>query len=83
MINKMIKNIKNIETNILKIMLIGFNFSYIVFILSCLTLLMYIINPVSYIIYECGLSLLKAGIIFICTLIICGTITNNIKNGLI
>ena len=83
MINKMIKNIKNIETNILKIMFIGFNLSYIVFILSCLTLLLYIFNPVSYIIYECGLSLLKAGIIFICALIICGTITSNIKNGLI
>jgi len=80
MIKKTIINIKQIDKKILKTMLNGFKFSLSVSLISCIVLLFYILNPISNLIYECGITLFRISIIYICTFFICAYVTNKIKN---
>ncbi|MDO5555447.1 MAG: hypothetical protein Q4G09_01970 [Clostridia bacterium] len=83
MIKKIIENIKSIEKNILKIMFLGFKFSFFVYILSAVVLLFYIINPVSHIIYESGLILFKTSLTFAVSFFICAFAIDKIKKQMI
>lgn len=82
MIKEIIKNIRNIEKSILNIMFVGFRISFGIAILSSLVLLFYILNPISYIIYDCGTILFKTSLSFAVTFFICSIVTNNLKNEL-
>ena len=79
MIKKIVDCIKNIEKNILGIMFKGFNFSFIISILSIIVLLFYIFNPVSYIILESGVLLFRISLIFEACFFIFAIFINKIK----
>ncbi len=79
MINQIIKNIKNIDKDTLKIMLSGFRFSFLVCIISCMVLLTYMINPISHILYDSGIILFKTGLTFAVTFFICAFAIDKIK----
>ena len=74
MIREIISNIKNIEKNILRIMFLGFKFCFIISILSSLVLVFYILNPITYLLYECGTILFKTSLRFAVTFFICAVI---------
>ena len=76
---KRFEEFKSIEKNILKVMYKGFRVCFGIAIFSSLILLFYILNPISYIIYESGIILFKTSITFLVFVFITGIVTNNVK----
>ena len=76
---KRFEEFKSIEKNILSVMFKGFKISFGIAIFSSLVLLFYILNPISYIIYESGIILFKTSITFLVFLFITGIVTNIVK----
>ena len=83
MIKKIIDNIKNIDKNILKIMICGLNFSFIICVIACIISLYYISNPLSHILYNSGIILFKTGLTFASTFFVCAFAMDTIKKQLI
>lgn len=83
MIKKIIESVKNMEKITLKIMFSGFKFSFIIYIVSAILLLSYIINPISHIIYDSGIILFKTSITFATTFFICAIALDKIKKEII
>jgi len=83
MIKKIIDNIKSIDKNILKIMISGLKFSFIVCVISCIILFSYILNPISHILYNSGIILFKNGLTFASAFFICAFAMDKIKKQLI
>ena len=79
MIKNFIKNVNNIESDILKIMFNGLRFSLVVCIISGIFSLLYIINPISHILYDSGIILFKTGLTFAVTFFICAFAIDKIK----
>jgi len=79
MIKKVIDNIKNIDKKIKKIMITGFNFSFIICVISCIISLYYISTPISHILYNSGIILFKTGLTFASAFFVCGFAINEIK----
>lgn len=79
MIKNFITNVKNIEKDVLKIMFKGLRFSLIVCIISGIFSLLYIINPISHILYDSGIILFKTGLTFAVTFFICAFAIDKIK----
>ena len=80
-IKKIIKELKNIDKKIIKIMLNGIKFSFVFCLTACLVLTTYFenYNPNT---YNIGVSLLKSGSLFLITFVICGVAFNKIINDL-
>lgn len=76
---KRFEEFKSIEKNILKVMYKGFRVCFGITIFSSLILLFYILNPISYIIYESGIILFKTSITFLVFVFITGIVANNVK----
>lgn len=83
MIKKFIDSAKNIEKDILKIMISGFKFSFIICIISCIISVLYILNPISHILYDSGIILFKTGLTFGVVFFICAFAMDNIKKQMI
>lgn len=83
MIKKIINSVKNIEKDILKIMIYGFKFSFAVCIISCVLSVLYIINPISHILYDSGIILFKTGLTFAVMFFICAFAMDKIKKQMI
>lgn len=83
MIKKFINSAKNIEKDILKIMISGFKFSLIVCVISCIISALYILNPISHILYDSGIILFKTGLTFGVMFFICAFAMDNIKKQMI
>ncbi len=83
MVNKFIDNFKSIEKDILKIMFLGFRFSFIICIISCIISLLYILNPISHIIYDSSIILFKTGLTFSVMFFICAFAIDKIKKQII
>lgn len=83
MIKKFIDSTKNIEKDILKIMISGFKFSLIVCVISCIISALYILNPISHILYDSGIILFKTGLTFGVMFFICAFAMDNIKKQMI
>ena len=83
MIKKIINNTKNIDKNILKIMIYGLNFSFIICFISCIISLYYISNPISHILYNSGIILFKTGLTFASAFFVCAFAMDKIKKQLI
>ncbi len=83
MIKKIINGVKNIEKDILKIMFIGFKFSFTVCIISCIISLLYILHPISHILYYSGIILFKTGLTFGVMFFICAFVIDNIKKQIV
>ncbi len=79
MIKKLTNDIKDLDKDILKIMFSGFKFSFFICTLSSIVLLTYIVNPVSYLLFEAATILFKTGLTFAVSFFICGFVVNNIK----
>ena len=79
MIKNFITNVKNIEKDVLKIMFKGLRFSLVVCIISAIFSLLYIINPISHILYDSGIILFKTGLTFAVTFFICAFAIDKIK----
>lgn len=83
MIKELIDTINNIDKKIIKIMISGLNFSFIICVISCMISLYYISNPVSHILYDSGIILFKTGLTFASAFFVCGFAIDKIKNQLI
>ncbi len=83
MIKKLIDNIKNIDKKVLKIMIYGFNFSFIICIISCIISLSYILNPISHVLYNSGIILFKTGLTFASTFFVCAFAMDKIKKEIV
>jgi len=83
MIKKLIDNVKNIDKKILKIMNIGFKFSFIICVISCAVSLSYILNPISHILFNSGIILFKTGLTFASAFFVCGFAMDKIKKLLV
>jgi len=82
-INKLLNDIQNIEKPILKVMIKGFKFSFLVCLLALLILIVHNTYPSSHIVYESGLALFRTGLMFAVDFFICAFATDRIKNGMI
>lgn len=83
MIKKFINSAKNIEKDILKIMISGFKFSLVVCAISCIISALYILNPISHILYDSGIILFKTGLTFGVMFFICAFVMDNIKKQMV
>ena len=83
MIKKIIENIKNIDKKILKIMIFGLKFSFIICIISCIISLYYISNPISHILFNSGIILFRTSLTFASAFFVCGFAMDKIKKQLI
>lgn len=83
MIKKFINSAKNIEKDIFKIMISGFKFSLVICVISCIISALYILNPISHILYDSGLILFKTGLTFGVMFFICAFTIDNIKKQMI
>ena len=82
MTKKLINNIKSIDKKILKIMIFGLKFSFIICAISCVISIYYISNPISHILYNSGIILFKTGLTFASTFFICAFAIDKIKKEL-
>ena len=73
-------DIKNIDKKIISLMLNGFKFSNIILVVSLYILLLYTLNPISHIFFECGLSLFKLSLTCAVSSFICGFAIDKIIN---
>ena len=83
MLKTLITNVKNIEKNIYKIMFFGFKISIVILIISGILSIMYILNPISHMIFESGIILFKTGLTFYITFFVCGFMMDKIKKQII
>jgi len=65
-------DIKNIDKKIISLMINGFKFSSIILIISLYILLLYKFNPISHIIFESGILLFRASLMYTISFFICG-----------
>lgn len=83
MIQKLIDNIKSIDKKVLKIMIKGLNFSFVICIISCAISLYYISNPVSHILYDSGIILFKTSLTFASSFFVCAFAIDKIKKQMV
>ena len=83
MINKFIDNVKNIEKDILKIMIYGIKFSLLICIISSIVSILYILNPISHILFDSGIILFKTGLTFGIMFFICAFAIDKIKKQIV
>lgn len=81
MINRLIDNIKNMEKPIIKVMLQGFRFSFLICLLSLMILELHITYPFSHIVYDAGLILFRTGIMIAVSFFMCAFATDKLKNS--
>ena len=83
MIKELIDTINNIDKKIIKIMICGLKFSFIICVVSCMISLYYISNPISHILYDSGIILFKTGLTFASAFFVCGFAIDKIKKQII
>lgn len=77
-----IKDFKNIDSSISKIMKNGYKFSFLLAIFASYILFLYTYNPISHIWFESGILLLKTSISVFVAFLTCGFAFDKIKKGL-
>lgn len=80
MLKLLIAKIKNLDKSIKGLMLKGFKFCTLIFLISASILFTYELFYNSPDLYYIGLSIFKMGITFIAGFIVCGFAFNEIKN---
>ena len=71
-------DIKNIDKKVISLMVNGFKFSSLILIISLYILLLYKFNPISHILFESGLLLFKASLMYAISFFICGFFVDQI-----
>ena len=79
MVNKLINNIKEIDSPILKTIYSGLNISALVCILALVVLIVYNTYPTSHIVFQAGLVLFRTGLMFAASSFISGFAIDKIK----
>lgn len=80
---KIINDLKNIEKPILKVMIKGFKFSFLVCLIAFTILIVHNQYPYSHIVYDSGILLFKTGLMFAVEFVICAIATDTIKKQMI
>ncbi len=76
-----IKDFKNIDSSVIKIMKNGYKFSFLLAIFSSYILFLYTYNPISHIWFESGILLLKVSITAFVSFLSFGFVFDKIKKG--
>lgn len=76
-----IKDFKNIDSSVIKIMKNGYKFSFLLAFFASYILFLYTYNPISHVWFESGILLLKASITSFVTFFSCGFVFDKIKKG--
>ena len=71
-------DIKNIDKNVVNLMKFGFKWSSITIIISLYMLVLYKLNPISHVLFESGLLLFKASLMYIVSFFICGLVIDQL-----
>ena len=77
-----IKDLLNMDDNILKIVLFGFKISIFICTISIISLLIYYKYYISHDLYEGSIILFRTGILYAIQFLICGIAINKIKHEL-
>ena len=78
-VNQLIDKVKNLDKNTVKIMMPGFTFSFILCLISTISLFTYEIIYSLPNLFYIGISLFKTGLMFACMFFICGIGFDTIK----
>ncbi len=81
MIKKVLKELKEMDTSIMKVINNGFIFSFAIGVLGMLLLLTYNTYSVSYDIYQGGMILVRTGFIFAAQFLGCGFVVDKLNKG--
>lgn len=82
MIN-LFRDIKDIDSSIMKVMKIGFRFSFILGLFFTYILLIYALNPVSHVTFEIGYLGVKGSLMFFVSFLVGALASDKIKKGAI
>lgn len=80
--NQLLLEFKKLDSSILKLMMCGIRFSFVLLILACLVLLTYVFVYTYPIIYRIGFSLFKSSLFFMVGFIVFGFTFNVINKDL-
>lgn len=80
MIN-LFRDIKDMDSSILKIMKIGFRFSFIIGLIFTYVLFIYTLNPVSHVTFEVGYLGVKCSIMFFVSFLVGAMASDKFKKG--
>ena len=73
-------DIKSIDKKVISLMIKGVKFSIIILIIALYILLLYKFNPISHVLFESGILLFKASLMYAVSFLICGFAIDQIKN---
>lgn len=79
---KIFSDIKNIDNSIIRIMKLGFKFSFILCLFFTYILFLYVLNPVSHIAFDIGYLGIKASLMFFVSFFVGALATDKIKNSI-
>ncbi len=79
---KLLNDIKNIDASIIKIMKLGFKFSFILGIFFTYILFLYTINPVSHVTFEIGYLGVKCSLMFFVSFLVGAIASDKFKKGI-
>ena len=80
MIN-LFRDIKDMDSSIMKIMKIGFRFSFIFGLIFTYILFLYILNPISHVTFEIGYLGVKCSIMFFVSFLVGAIASDKFKKG--
>lgn len=80
MIN-LFRDIKDMDSSIMKIMKIGFRFSFIFGLFFTYILFLYILNPISHVTFEIGYLGVKCSIMFFVSFLVGAMASDKFKKG--
>ena len=80
MIN-LFRDIKDMDSSILKIMKIGFRFSFVLGLFFTYVLFLYILNPISHVTFEIGYLGVKCSIMFFVSFLVGAIASDKFKKG--
>ena len=76
------REIKDIDESIIKIMKIGFKFSFIFCLFFTYILFLYTLNPVSHVTFEIGYLGVKCGLMFFVSFLVGAMASDKFKKGI-
>ena len=80
MIN-LFRDIKDMDSSIMKIMKIGFRFSFVLGLFFTYILFLYILNPISHVTFEIGYLGVKCSIMFFVSFLVGAMASDKFKKG--
>ncbi len=79
---KFLNDIKNIDSSIIKVMKLGFKFSFILGIFFTYILFLYTTNPISHVTFEIGYLGVKCSLMFFVSFLVGAIASDKLKKGI-